>query len=161
MDNQSKRIADLVIELIGAMKVELTPTGTRVEDIQQIIDASIDPFKEEIRREFVDHVVATDNNECKLVERIGEAESDISDLDSKVDDIESRVSDLEDTDEPDIDVDAAVERYCDSWAFKSQLAELIDESVRENVPSNDDIKVIVRAELKNALDVLIAHWADN
>ena len=180
MDNQSKRIADLVVELIGAMKVELTPTGCKVEDILGYIDQGIAPLKEE----FIENVCRIDinhdnytlmNNErvADLTEKVDEAINDISSLESRIDDLES--------DDKDIDVEGEIEAFLDNYKgqnlISSAVSEAIDkdeligditDSVKDDIEwllDDDDfrrsVRRIVQEEIKNALEVLVAHWADN
>jgi hypothetical protein len=180
MDNQSKRIADLVIELIGAMKVELTPTGCKVEDILGYIDDGIAPIKQE----FVENVCRIDinhdnytlvNNErvADLTEKVDEAINDISSLESRIDDLES--------DDKDIDVEGEIEAFLDNYKgqnlISSAVSEAIDkdeligditDSVKDDIEwlLDDDqfrttVRRIVQEEIKNALQVLVAHWEAN
>jgi phosphoenolpyruvate synthase/pyruvate phosphate dikinase len=166
MDNQSKRIADLVIELIGAMKVELTPTGLKVEDILSVVDDAIIPYKEEMQERI--------GGLMETVVNLGEAFKEID-----TDDLESRISDLEGADEPDIEDE--IDRHLSSWKFKTQLSEVVDEAIDKTEMASDirdDIKddiswllddddfkravqLVVQKEIKNAIEVLVAHWADN
>jgi hypothetical protein len=173
MDNQSKRIADLVCELIGAMKVELTPKGLQVEDLLGLVDEGIAPYKEEMS----ERITGIYTSVIELSESVQTLQSDVREIDT--DDLESRISDLEDADEPDIEDE--VEKHLSSWKFKTQLSEVVDEAIDKTEMASDikdDIKddlswilndddfrrgvqLVVQAEIKNALEVLVAHWADN
>ena len=102
----------------------------------------------------------------------------VNDIDT--DDLESRISDLEDNDD-DVDAEGAVETFLDSYkgqqAIRSAVDECIDkediardaaDAVKDDIEwlLDDDgfrtvVKRIVQDEIKNALEVLVAHWADN
>ena len=173
MDNQSKRIADLVIELIGAMKVEMTPKGLMVEDILGVVDDAIVPYKEEMSERITGIYASV----IELTESVVTLQSDVREIDNE--DLESRISDLEGADEPDIEDE--IEKHMSSWKFKSQLSEVVDEAIDKTEMASDikdDIKddiswllddddfkravqLVVQKEIKNAIEVLVAHWADN
>lgn len=173
MDNQSKRIADLVIELIGAMKVELTPTGLKAEQILGFIDDGLEPVKAEIR----DHYIVFDNYSQVNDEKVAQCVSEINDLDSKIDDLDSRIDELENADD-DTDVEQAVEQFCrshefrrevqelaseaiDDYDFSEKVTEAVQDAIRDDSELESVIRKVVQDELKNCLQVLVAHWADN
>jgi hypothetical protein len=180
MDNQSKRIADLVIELIGAMKVELTPTGTKVEDILELIDQGIAPLKEDVVQNicridigFDNYTLVNDEKMTDLREKMVEATDGIAELESRVDDLES--------DDKDIDVEGEIESYFGGWKGQNLISEAIGEAIDKDEMAGDikdtivddidwlldddgfktAVRKIVQEEIKNALQVLVAHWADN
>jgi hypothetical protein len=180
MDNQSKRIADLVIELIGAMKVELTPTGQKVEDILGYIDDGIAPLKEDVIQNFMrvdlgfdNYTLVNDEKVADLREKMTEALDGISELESRVDDLES--------DNKDIDVEGEIEAFLDNYKgqnlISSAVSEAIDkdeligditDGVKDDIEwllDDDDfrrsVRRIVQEEIKNALQVLVAHWEAN
>jgi hypothetical protein len=180
MDNQSKRIADLVIELIGAMKVELTPTGCKVEDILGYVDQGIAPLKEE----FIENICRIDINHDNYTlvnnERIDDLKTQVTEAISDLNDLESRIDDLE-NDDKDIDVESEIETFLDGYKGqnlissavseaigKDELVSDIADSVKDDIEwlLDDDgfqsaVRKIVQDEIKNALEVLVAHWADN
>jgi len=173
MDNQSKRIADLVCELIGAMKVELTPKGLQVEDLLGLVDEGIAPYKEEMS----ERITGVYTSVIELSESLVTLQESVREIDT--DDLESRISDLESADEPDIEDE--VEKHLSSWKFKTQLSEVVDEAIDKTEMASDikedikddiswliddddfrrNVQLIVQAEIKNALEVLVAHWEDN
>jgi len=173
MDNQSKRIADLVLELLGAIKADMTPKGLQVEDLLGLVDEGIAPYKEEMS----ERITGIYTSVIELSESVQTLQGDVREIDT--DDLESRISDLEDADAPDIEDE--VEKHLSSWKFKTQLSEVVDEAIDKTEMADDiksDIKddiswliddddfrrsvqLIVQAEIKNALEVLVAHWADN
>lgn len=177
MDNQSKRIADLVIELIGAMKVELTPTGLKAEQILGYIDDGIAPLKEDVIQNFMrvdlgfdNYTLVNDEKVADLREKMVEALDGISELESRVDDLESN--------DDDDDITGAIEAHCGSYEFRREVQELASEAIndydfREKVEEavhdaiRDDselhsiIRRVVQDEITNCLQVLRAHWADN
>lgn len=173
MDNQSKRIADLVVELLGAIRVELTPTGLRAEQIVEFIDNALEPVKEEVR----DHYIAFDNFSEVTSEKVKQCVEEIADLDSKVDDLDSRIDELENADD-DSDIEEAVGQYfrgsefrrdlqelaseaIDDYDFSEKVSEAVQDAIREDDELESVIRSVVRDEIKNALQVLVAHWADN
>jgi hypothetical protein len=177
MDNQSKRIADLVVELIGAMKVELTPTGQKVEDILGYIDDGIAPLKEDVIQNFMrvdlgfdNYTLVNDEKVADLREKMTEALDGISELESRVDDLESNADDD--------DITGAIEAHCGSYEFRREVQEIaveaiddydfsekVDEAVRDAIRDDSELEACIRRvvqdEIKNALQVLVAHWADN
>jgi hypothetical protein len=180
MDNQSKRIADLVCELIGAMKAELTPTGCKVEDILGYIDQGIAPLKEE----FIENICRVDINHDNYTlvnnERVDDLKTQIKEAVIDINDLESRVEELE-NDDKEVDVESEIETFLDGYKgqnlISSAVSEAIDkdelvsdiaDSVKDDIEwlLDDDqfrttVRRIVQEEIKNALEVLVAHWADN
>lgn len=176
----SKRIADLVVELIGAMKVELTPTGCKVEDILGYIDQGIAPVKqgfvEEVCRIDINH----DNFTLVCNERLDDINTKITEACSDINDLESRIDDLEDNDD-DVDVEGEIESFLDGYKGqqlissavsealdKDELARDIKDDIKDDIEwlLDDDqfratVRRVVQDEIKNALQVLVAHWADN
>ena len=171
MDNQSKRIADLVVELIGAMKVELTPKGLMVEDILGVVDDAIVPYKDEMQERSGGIYASV----IELTESVVTLQSDVREIDTE--DLESRIEELENADD-DTDVEQAVEQFCRSREFRREVQEIASEAINdydfsENVNEavgeyiRDDselhslIRRVVQDEITNCLQVLRAHWADN
>lgn len=170
MDNQSKRIADLVVELIGAMKVELTPTGLKAEQILGYIDDGIAPLKEDVIQNFMRVDIAFDNYTLVNDEKVAQCVTEINDLDSRIDELENA--------DDDTDVEQAVEQFCRSHEFRREVQELaseaiddydfsekVTEAVQDAIRDDSELESVIRKdvqdELKNCLQVLVAHWADN
>lgn len=170
MDNQSKRIADLVVELIGAMKVELTPTGLKAEQILGYIDDGIAPLKEDVIQNFMRVDIAFDNYTLVNDEKVAQCVTEINDLDSRIDELENA--------DDDTDVEQAVEQFCrshefrrevqelaseaiDDYDFSEKVTEAVQDAIRDDSELESVIRKVVQDELKNCLQVLVAHWADN
>jgi hypothetical protein len=145
----------------------------QVEDLLGLVDEGIAPYKEEMS----ERITGVYASVIELSESVQTLQSDVREIDT--DDLESRISDLEDAETPDIEDE--VEKHLSSWKFKTQLSEVVDEAI-DKTEMVDDIKsdikddiswliddddfrrnvqLIVQAEIKNALEVLVAHWADN
>jgi hypothetical protein len=177
----SKRIADLVCEIIEAMKVELTPTGTKVEDILGYIDQGIAPLKEE----FIENICRIDINHDNYTlmnnERVDDLKTQVKEAVIDINDLESRVEELENEDKDDVDVEDQIASYFDGWKGQNLISEAIGEAIDKDEMAGeikdtivDDIewlldddqfrttvRRIVQEEIKNALQVLVAHWEAN
>ena len=174
MDNQSKRISDLFLDLLSAVKVYLTPKGLRLEDNIQLVDEAMAPWKDECR----EHINALAIKCDELQETLVELKAEVNDIDT--DDLDSRITELEDNDD-DIDVEGAVETFLDSYKGQQCISGAIDEVIDKEAIARDAadivkddiewlldddgfrtvVKRIVQDEIKNALEVLVAHWAAN
>jgi len=172
-----KRIADLVVELIGVMKVELAPTGTKVEDILGYIDDGIAPLKEDVIQNFMRVDIGFDNYTLVNDEKVADLREKMVEALDGISDLENRVDDLEGNDE-EVDVTGAIEAHCGSYEFRREVQEIaveaiddydfsekVDEAVRDAIRDDSElescIRKVVQDELKNCLQVLVAHWADN